>query len=86
MFVYANNCTEALMLSRTAFFALYNNYHNLEMEANDWRDQTSACTIAVAKVRTDLIKEQERKRMWRRIAIGEGVGIAVTVFAILKFF
>jgi len=86
MFVYADNCTEALMLSRTAFFALYNNYHALELEAENWRDQYTTCDIALTETRADLIKQQERKVFWRRLAIGEGLGIAATILVVLKFF
>ena len=47
MFRYADNCTEALMLSREAFFGLYDQYNQLEDEAKLQRDNAINDTSCV---------------------------------------
>ena len=86
MFVYADNCTEALMLSRTAFFALYQNYHKLEKEANELTEELNEEKIAHAETQADLEKETSRKKGWRGAAIGQGVGIVGAVVLAILFF
>ena len=81
MFVYADNCTEALMLSRTAFFALYGNYHKLEKEANELTQELNEEKIAHAETQSKLATETSRKKGWRGVAIGETVGILGAIAA-----
>lgn len=83
MFRYADNCTEALMLSRTAFFSLYDQYKDLDAEAVTQRDIANSERLAKEKALLDLEKQTAKKVIWRRIAIGEGivlVGITAAVF------
>ena len=49
MFQYADNCTEALMLSRTAFFSLYEQYGDLEKEAKEQREKAKTEELAKNK-------------------------------------
>lgn len=84
MFVYADNCTEALMLSRTAFFALYGNYNKLDKEANECIDELNEEKIARAAAQQEADEQRKKKKAWRGVAIGQGVGIlgaiAIAVF------
>lgn len=72
MFKFADNCTDALMLSREAFFGLYDNYNKLEEEAIIQRDTASQAKFernnAIAKVG----QEKDKKIKWRKLAFGEG--------------
>lgn len=83
MFTYADNCTEALMLSRTAFYGMYNNYKSLEKEANELSDLLEEEKLAKAAAQKEADEQRNKKRAWRGVAIGEGVGIVGTIVAII---
>jgi len=72
MFKYSNACADNLLRSKQAYQALLNSYGRLELEASDWRDRTNACLMSKAELQAALIKEENRKRIWRKVAIGEG--------------
>lgn len=83
MFRYSDNCTDALICTRQSYLDLFETYEALEVEANTWRDRTNACLISKAQIQADLTKENNRKRIWRRIAIGEGtiiLGVATLFY------
>jgi ElaB/YqjD/DUF883 family membrane-anchored ribosome-binding protein len=86
MFLYADNCTEALMLSRTAFFGLYDNYRKLDKEATELADSLDQATIERAAAMAEAEKQRSRKKGWRGVAIGEGVGIIGAVVLAILFF
>lgn len=86
MFQYADNCTEALMLSRTAFFGLYDNYHKLDKEANELADSLDQERIEKAAALAEAERQRSRKKGWRGVAIGEGVGIVGAVVLAILFF
>jgi hypothetical protein len=75
MFRYSDNCTDALICTRQSYLDLFEAYKSLETEANTWRDRTNACLLSKTQIQAALVKEENRKRIWRRIAIGEGVFI-----------
>jgi hypothetical protein len=79
MFRYADNCTEALMLSRTAFFSLYDQYNGLEDEAKLQRDNAINEAKLKQGARDSLTTETVKKKTWRRAAIGEGILIVGAV-------
>ena len=79
MFKFSYNCTEALMLSREAFFGLYGQYNALEEEAILQRDNAANERKLKEGARDSLSTETTRKRTWRRAAIGEGILIAGAV-------
>lgn len=82
MFKYADNCTEALMLSREAFFGLYDNYNKLEEEAIAQRDSSSQAKFERDEAKGKLNMETEKKKKWIRLAIGEGVLIVGTIVGV----
>lgn len=82
MFKYADNCTEALMLSRDAFFGLYENYNKLEEEAVAQRDSASQAKFERDEAKGKLESEKQKKKKWIRLAIGEGVLIAGTIIGV----
>jgi hypothetical protein len=86
MFLYADNCTEALMLSRTAFFSLYDNYRKLDKEANELADAVEEERLAKVAALAEAEKQKSRKKGWRGVAIGEGVGIVGAVVLAILFF
>ena len=79
MFRYADNCTEALMLSREAFFGLYDQYNLLEDEAKLQRDNAINEKKLKENAQDSLATEKVKKKTWRRAAIGEGILIAGAV-------
>jgi len=79
MFRYADNCTEALMLSRTAFFSLYDQYNQLESEAKLQRDNAINEKKLKEAAQDSLADEKIKKRGWRKVAIGEGILIVGAV-------
>ena len=79
MFRYADNCTEALMLSRTAFFSLYDQYNQLESEAKLQRDNAINEKKLKEAAQDSLADEKIKKKTWRRVAVGEGILIAGAV-------
>ena len=85
MFRFSENCTEALMLSRDAFFGLYKNYKELEQEAILQRDRANN----EEKLKNESIekynKENLRKKRWRRITLAEGAGIGATILVLVLF-
>ena len=64
MFRFSENCTEALMLSRDAFFGLYDNYRELEQEAVLQRDRANT----EEKLKNEAIekynKENTKSKKW----------------------
>jgi hypothetical protein len=82
MFKFADNCTEALMLSREAFFGLYDNYNKLEEEAIAQRDSASQAKFERDEAKGKLAMETGKKKKWIRLAIGEGVLIVGTIVGV----
>lgn len=82
MFKFSYNCTEALMLSREAFFGLYGQYNELEEEAMLHRDNAKKERKLKEGARDSLATETGKKRTWRRAAIGEGVLILGTIVGV----
>ena len=79
MFKFSYNCTEALMLSREAFFGLYGQYNALEEEAILQRDNATNERKLKEIAQDSLSDEKIKKRTWRRAAIGEGILIVGTI-------
>lgn len=67
------------MLSREAFFGLYEQYNKLEDEAKLQRDNALNEAKLKQGARDSLTTETVRKKTWRRAAIGEGVLIVGAV-------
>lgn len=83
MFRYSRLCTDALVNSLESYNQLNIKYNQLEAKANDWKDEAIECSVLLKKSQADLTKENNRKRIWRRIAIGEGtiiLGVATLFY------
>ena len=83
MFRYADNCTEALMLSREAFFGLFDQYNLLEDEAKLQRDNAINEKKLKELAQDSLSNEKVKKKTWRRVAIGEGILITGAVVGVV---
>jgi len=83
MFKYADNCTESLMLSRTAFFALYDNYNKLEDEAIVQRDSASQAKFERNNAIAKVAEVTDKKRKWGKVAIGEAFIIVGAVAGVI---
>ena len=67
------------MLSREAFFGLYDQYNQLEDEAKLQRE-TATIEKGLRKVAQDSLSEEKiKKKSWRKVAIGEGILIVGAV-------
>lgn len=83
MFKYSEACTDALIHSLDSYNQLNIKYNQLEVKANDWKNEAIECSVLLKKSQVDLEKENNRKRIWRRIAIGEGtliLGVAALFY------
>ena len=67
------------MLSREAFFGLYDQYNLLEDEAKLQRDNAINEKKLKENAQDSLATEKVKKKTWRRAAIGEGILIAGAV-------
>ncbi len=84
MFKFSYNCTEALMLSREAFFGLYEQYNQLEDEAKLQR-QNATIEKGLKKAAQDSLSEEKvKKKGWRKAAIGEGILIVGAVVGVVS--
>lgn len=83
MFRYANNCTEALTASRVAFSELSDRYTELEKQANETVGLLEKEKQARIAAQEEVVKQTNKKRIWRGVAIAEGVGIVGTIVAVI---
>jgi len=75
MFRYANKCTDALLECNRSYSDLKVSYNKLEAKATEYKNDAIECAALHKRALSDLDTENTRKRIWRRIAIGEGVFI-----------
>ena len=73
MFKFADNCTEALLLSREAFFSLYENYNDLETEAKSIEDTVIKAKSDLKSANLKTEEEKGKRVIWKRVALGEGI-------------
>ena len=73
MFKFADNCTEALLLSRESFFGLYENYTKLEDESHVLEDSLGQAKFERKQAFGQAEKEKGKRIVWKRVAIGEGI-------------
>ena len=73
MYEYALNCTEALQLSRTSFFKLYDIYSELDSIAIKETKRANMEDSLKQVAQDSLSLEKVKKRSWRKAAIGEGI-------------
>ena len=83
MFKFADSCTEALLLSREAFFGLYENYVKLEDEAHILEDTLAQAKFEKKQAVGKVEQEKNKRIVWKRIAIGEGILIAGAITGVV---
>jgi hypothetical protein len=79
MYEYSLNCTEALQLSRTSFFKLYDIYTELDSISIKQTKRANLADSLKQVAQDSLVLEKGKKRSWRRAAIGEGILITGAV-------
>ena len=83
MFKFANNCTEALLLSREAFFGLYENYNKLEEESHVLEDSLGQAKFDRKQAYAKSEQEKTKRIVWKRVAIGEGIAIVGVITGVV---
>lgn len=76
MYSYANYCTDALLFSRKCFFLCVEQFDSLYVYAEKQKNRAEDEKQMKEDARDSLRVENENKRIWRRIAVGEGILIA----------
>jgi len=84
MFKYSSECTDALLLSREAFFGLFDNYKDLEDETKDLSYKVENLEKQKDEAEIKLKKEQEKKVKWRRATVGTSVVAVGAVVAVVS--
>jgi hypothetical protein len=83
MFKFADNCTEALLLSREAFFGLFDNYNKLEDEAHILEDTLAQAKFEKKQAVGKAEQEKNKRVVWKRVAIGEGILIVGAITGVI---
>jgi hypothetical protein len=73
MYSYASHCTDALILSRRAFFLCVEQFDSLYVYAEKEKRRADDECQMKENARDSLKEENQNKRIWRRVAIGEGI-------------
>jgi len=84
IFKYSSECTDALLLSREAFFGLFDNYKDLEDETKDLAYKVENLEKQKDEAEIKLNKEQEKKVKWRRATVGTSVVAVGAVVAVVS--
>jgi len=84
MFKYSSECTDALLLSREAFFGLFDNYKDLEDETKDLAYKVENLEKQKDEAEIKLKKEQQKKVKWRRATVSTSVVAVGAVVAVVS--
>lgn len=76
MYAYASYCTDAFLLSRRAFLLCVEQFDSLYVYADAQKKRADNEKQMKEDARDSLKVENENKRIWRRVAVGEGILIA----------
>ena len=83
MFRYSNDCTESLLLSREAFFGLFDNYKDLEEEAMNSALKNQNLESQLEQAQEKIYQEQKKKVRWRRATVGTSIVAVGAVAAVV---
>ena len=83
IFKYSSDCTDALLLSRDAFFGLYDNYKDLEEEAMNSALKNQNLESQLEQVQEKIKQEQKKKVRWRRATVGTSIVAVGAVAAVI---
>jgi hypothetical protein len=83
MFKYSSDCTESLLLSREAFFGLFDNYKDLEEEAMNSALKNQNLESQLEQSQEKLAQEQKKKVRWRRATVSTGIVAVGAVTAVV---
>lgn len=87
MFKFGYDCTSNLIYMKEAYDNLYHFYEGLEKEAEKQKSIAEHERTLRQYAQSEQLKEEKRKKRWRKLAISEGaiiIGTGVTLFFILK--
>ena len=84
IFKYSSDCTDALLLSREAFFGLFDNYKDLEEEAMNSALKNQNLESQLEQSQEKVKQEQKKKVRWRRATVGTGVVAIGAVAAVVS--
>ena len=83
IFKYSSDCTDALLLSRDAFFGLFDNYKDLEEEAMNSALKNQNLESQLEQAQEKISQEQKKKVRWRRATVGTSIVAAGAVAAVV---
>ena len=83
IFKYSSDCTDALLLSREAFFGLYDNYKDLEEEAMNSALKNQNLESQLEQAQEKISQEQKKKVRWRRATVSTSLVAVGAVAAVV---
>ena len=83
IFKYSSDCTDALLLSRDAFFGLFDNYKDLEEEAMNSALKNQNLESQLEQAQEKISQEQKKKVRWRRATVSTSVVAVGAVAAVV---
>lgn len=83
LYVYKNNCDEQLLKEQKHSEDLNRAFTSMETEAKLQREKYIKEKTEHEQTKLNLEDQKNKKKIWRNIAIGEGIGLAGLVFLIL---
>ncbi len=83
IFKYSSDCTDALLLSREAFFGLFDNYKDLEEESMNSALKNQNLESQLEQAQEKISQEQKKKVRWRRATVGTSIVAVGAVAAVV---
>ena len=83
IFKYSSDCTDALLLSRDAFFGLFDNYKDLEEESMNSSLKNQNLESQLEQSQEKISQEQKKKVRWRRATVSTSVVAVGAVAAVI---
>jgi hypothetical protein len=83
IFKYSSDCTDALLLSREAFFGLFDNYKDLEEESMNSALKNQNLESQLEQAQEKISQEQKKKVRWKRATVSTSIVAVGAVAAVV---
>lgn len=83
LYIYKDNCDSQLKAEQKHSEDLNNAFTSMESEAKLQRERYIKEKTEHEQTKINLEDQKNKKKIWRNIAIGEGIGLVTLVFLIL---
>jgi len=84
LYVYKNNCDEQLLKEQKHSEDLNRAFTSMEAEAKIQKEKYIKEKTEHEQTKLDLEDQKNKKKNWRNVAIGEGIGLVGILFLILR--